>query len=261
MDGKYVQISIASQAGRMPATGRGRRGTRAASPRWSALAHGSSGTSCAFHAFLRLASTKHGTRARTVASWPSPPPHPPLNARLMPPPPQMPPPPRDRTLRRMPRDRLSKRPRCSPTRPAIAPYSCMQPCRHAGGSQVQGAAQLVFVGRRLPRSGAGAKTVCKSRRHKRQARDKGMDKKARSKEAKGVNLGQDSLWRLGDGARRRKRSAIPCGDRRRHLLKLGATGTLECADGVTGDHGPAGHEHEDSEGASTLRHRLGPRWP
>ena len=158
MDGKYVQISIASQAGRMPATGRGRRGTRAACPRWSALAHGSSGTSCAFHASLRLASTKHGTRARTVASWPSPPPHPPLNARLNPPPPQMPPPPRDRTLRRMPRDRLSKRPRCSPTRPAIAPYSCMQPCRHAGGPQVQGAAQLVFVGRRLPR-GQGPRRV------------------------------------------------------------------------------------------------------
>ena len=45
------------------------------------------------------------------------------------------------------------------------------------------------------------------------------------------------------------------------LLQLEAAGTLECADGVTGDHGPAGHEHEDSEGASTLRHRLGPRWP
>ena len=204
----------------MPATGRGRRGTRAASPRWSALAHGSSGTSCAFHAFLRLASTKHGTRARTVASWPSPPPHPPLNARLMPPPPQMPPPPRDRTLRRMPRDRLSKRPRCSPTRPAIAPYSCMQPCRHAGGSQVQGAAQLVFVGRRLPEGrGQDGLQILKSRRHKGQ--DKSLEARKESKE---VNFGQDSWWGMArPGAWGWRKSA----KRQRHSVRGSAKTSVE----------------------------------
>ena len=33
------------------------------------------------------------------------------------------------------------------------------------------------------------------------------------------------------------------------LLQLGAAGTLECADGVTGDHGAAGHTDMESERA------------
>ena len=34
------------------------------------------------------------------------------------------------------------------------------------------------------------------------------------------------------------------------LLQLGAAGTLECADGVTGDHGAAGHKIMESDRAA-----------
>ena len=69
----------------------------------------------------------------------------------------------------------------------------------------------------------------------------------------GARAGGRTKWRVNPGF-----ASAAASD---GLLQLGAAGTLECADGVTGDHGPAGYEHEDSEGASTLRHRLGPRWP
>ena len=66
---------------------------------------------------------------------------------------------------------------------------------------------------------------------------------------------------VGGRTKRRVNPGFASGAASDGLWHQGAAGTLECADGVTGDHGPAGYEHEDSEGASTLRHRLGPRWP
>ena len=80
-----------------------------------------------------------------------------------------------------------------------------------------------------------------------------------------AGIGQDipstGTAQVGGRTKRRVNTGFASGAASDGLLQPGAAGTLECADGVTGDHGPAGYEHEDSEGASTLRHRLGPRWP
>ena len=69
-----------------------------------------------------------------------------------------------------------------------------------------------------------------------------------------AGIGQDipstGAAQAGGRTKRRVNTGFASGAASDGLLQLGAAGTLECADGVTGDHGAAGHEDMDSERAA-----------
>ena len=69
-----------------------------------------------------------------------------------------------------------------------------------------------------------------------------------------AGIGQDipstEVARVGGRTKRRVNTGFASGAASDGLLQLGAAGTLECADGVTGDHGAAGHTDMDSNRAT-----------